>query len=52
MLDDADRVQREVEDAEDAVIDAASAYVAMPPVGLAHPGATDDGRDARRTDAE
>lgn len=37
------RHQREVEDAEDAAIDAATASVALAPVGLAHPDGAGDG---------
>jgi EmrB/QacA subfamily drug resistance transporter len=45
--------ERELEDAEDAAIDAAAASVGLSPVGLAHPdgadaGGTDTSRDASR----
>jgi EmrB/QacA subfamily drug resistance transporter len=40
--DAAAREQREIEDAEDAAIDAAAASVGLPPVGLVHPDGSGD----------
>lgn len=46
---DGARAQREVEDAEDAAIDAAAASVALSPVGLVHPdGSGDEGSSPNR----
>jgi EmrB/QacA subfamily drug resistance transporter len=47
--DAAAREQREIEDAEDAAIDAAAASVGLPPVGLVHPdGSGDESTGANR----